>query len=66
MFLLYNYLIELPEKVYNYLIGLPEQIYNAYSWQVGFNIPATEIMENIIDLHHDIMTILILVSIFVS
>jgi hypothetical protein len=38
----------------------------AYSWQLGFQFPATGIMEAIIDLHHDIMLILFLVSIFVS
>jgi hypothetical protein len=37
-----------------------------YSWQLGFNTPASGIMEAIIDLHHDIMFIVILISIFVS
>jgi heme/copper-type cytochrome/quinol oxidase subunit 2 len=36
------------------------------SWQFGFLRPATDIMEGIIDLHHDIMFFLIVISLFVS
>jgi cytochrome c oxidase subunit 2 len=33
--------------------------------QLTFQVPATPIMEGIIDLHHDIMAFLVLISIFV-
>lgn len=36
------------------------------SWQLGFQDPASPIMEGIIDLHHDLCFFLILVSVFVS
>jgi len=36
------------------------------SWQVNFQDPATKIMEDIIDLHHDIMFYLILICVFVT
>jgi len=35
-------------------------------WQMGFQDPASPIMEGIIDLHHDLCFFLILVSVFVS
>ena len=35
-------------------------------WQISFQDPATKIMEDIIDLHHDIMFYLILICIFVT
>jgi len=35
-------------------------------WQIDFNHPSTDIMEGIIDLHHDIFFFLILISFFVS
>ena len=41
-----------------------EYLPNAY--QIGFNKPATKIMEGLIDLHHDILFFLILISVFVS
>lgn len=34
-------------------------------WQIGFQDPATPIMQGIIDLHHDIVFILIFVAVFV-
>jgi cytochrome c oxidase subunit I len=37
-----------------------------YSWQVGFNTPASHMMELIVDLHHDIMLVILFFSIFVS
>ena len=36
------------------------------AWQMNFQTPATEIMEKIVDLHHDIMFFLILIVSFVS
>jgi cytochrome c oxidase subunit 1 len=36
------------------------------AWQMNFQTPATEIMEKIVDLHHDIMFFIILVVTFVS
>lgn len=36
------------------------------SWQMNFQTPATEIMEKIVDLHHDIMFFLVLIVVFVS
>lgn len=38
----------------------------AESWQLGFQDPATPIMEGIINLHHDLMFFICAVSIFVS
>lgn len=35
-------------------------------WQLNFQTPATEIMEKIVDLHHDIMFFLLLIVLFVS
>lgn len=35
-------------------------------WQLNFQTPATEIMEKIVDLHHDIMFFLLLIVVFVS
>ncbi len=37
----------------------------AQEWQLGFQDPATPIMEGIVDLHHDIMFFLCLICIFV-
>jgi hypothetical protein len=44
------------------------KIYNdtPYTWQLGFTSPATHSMEAIIDLYHDLMIIMIFLSIFVS
>nr|ANH09500.1 cytochrome c oxidase subunit 2 [Coeloseira compressa] len=39
---------------------------NAEYWQIGFQDPATPIMEGIINLHHDLMFFICVVSIFVS
>lgn len=36
------------------------------AWQLNFQTPATEIMEKIVDLHHDIMFFLVLIVTFVS
>lgn len=38
----------------------------AESWQLGFQDPATPIMEGIINLHHDLMFFICVISIFVS
>nr|YP_011017662.1 cytochrome c oxidase subunit 2 [Centroceras gasparrinii]WQF69485.1 cytochrome c oxidase subunit 2 [Centroceras gasparrinii] len=38
----------------------------AESWQLGFQDPATPIMEGIINLHHDLMFFICVVSVFVS
>lgn len=35
-------------------------------WQMNFQTPATEIMEKIVDLHHDVMFFLVLIVTFVS
>jgi cytochrome c oxidase subunit 1 len=35
-------------------------------WQMGFQVPATEIMTKLVDLHHDLMFFLILIVTFVS
>jgi heme/copper-type cytochrome/quinol oxidase subunit 2 len=35
-------------------------------WQMNFQPPATPIMEGIVDLHHDIMFVVIFISVFVS
>ncbi len=36
------------------------------AWQLGFQDPATPVMEGIIDLHHDIWAFMTMISIFVS
>jgi cytochrome c oxidase subunit 2 len=36
------------------------------NWQIGFQDPATPIMEGVINLHHDLMFFIVLVSIFVT
>jgi heme/copper-type cytochrome/quinol oxidase subunit 2 len=38
---------------------------NLKNYQINFQEPATLIMDGIIDLHHDIMAFLVLISIFV-
>lgn len=38
---------------------------HAQSWQLGFQDPATPIMEGIVDLHHDIMFFLVIICVFV-
>ena len=37
-----------------------------HNWQMGFQTPATPMMEGIIDLHHDIMFLVIFIIVFVS
>nr|YP_009295522.1 cytochrome c oxidase subunit 2 [Mastocarpus papillatus]AOL58006.1 cytochrome c oxidase subunit 2 [Mastocarpus papillatus] len=39
---------------------------SAESWQLGFQDPATPIMEGIINLHHDLMFFICVISVFVS
>lgn len=39
---------------------------SAENWQLGFQDPATPIMEGIINLHHDLMFFICVISIFVS
>jgi len=34
-------------------------------WQLGFQDPATPVMEGIIDLHHDIVFFLVFIVVFV-
>jgi cytochrome c oxidase subunit I len=63
---LYNPVIDKPVRAGMSLTWDPYYHSETYSWQLGFQSPATGIMEAIIDLHHDIMLILIVVSIFVS
>ena len=55
IFLLFS--IFLPFKAFN---DAPEP------WQLGFQDPATPIMQGIIDLHHDITFFLVFVAVFVS
>jgi len=43
----------------NMFLGIPTPA------QIGFQFPASPIMEGIIDLHHDIMFFLVFISIFV-
>ena len=38
----------------------------AAPWQMNFQAPATEIMEKIVDLHHDLMFFLVVIVVFVS
>jgi hypothetical protein len=38
---------------------------SAQPWQLGFQDPATPIMEGIVDLHHDVMFFLVIICIFV-
>lgn len=46
--------------IYNYTLCL------AKNFQLGFQMPATSIMEGIINLHHHIMTFLVMILIFVG
>lgn len=39
---------------------------SAQNWQLGFQDPATPIMEGIINLHHDLMFFICVISVFVS
>lgn len=34
------------------------------SWQIGFQDPATPVMQGIIDLHHDIMFFMLVILVF--
>jgi hypothetical protein len=63
---IYSLSLFFKKHFYNKIMGL--KIYNdtPYTWQLGFTSPATHSMEAIIDLHHDIMIIILFVSIFVS
>lgn len=36
------------------------------AWQMNFQTPATEIMEKIVDLHHDLMFFIVVIVVFVS
>nr|AOX48918.1 cytochrome c oxidase subunit 2 [Gelidium crinale f. luxurians] len=56
-FLTLFFLLLLPTK------GLSD---SAENWQLGFQDPATPIMEGIINLHHDLMFFICVVSIFVT
>lgn len=46
-------------------VGTPEE-FLPMNWQIDFLPPATDIMEGIIDLHHDIFFFLIIISLFVT
>ena len=49
------------------IMFLPSIVFNdaPEAWQIGFQDPATPIMQGIIDLHHDIVFFLVVVSVFV-
>lgn len=56
-----------PWRTYATKIGAILPLLDAATpWQMNFQTPATEVMEKIVDLHHDIMFFLILVVTFVS
>lgn len=50
-----------------FLFIFPFYSYNdaAEPWQLGFQDPATPVMQGIIDLHHDIIFFMIVVAVFV-
>lgn len=50
--------------ILNYI--LTTKLDSAENWQLGFQDPATPIMEGIINLHHDLMFFICSISIFVS
>lgn len=56
MFLIYCISLLIPVRVWN---DAPEP------WQMGFQDPATPIMQGIIDLHHDITFFMIVIAVFV-
>ena len=52
----------------NYFLNYayPVQCEAAEPWQLGFQDPATPIMEGIVNLHHDIMFIIVVIGVFVG
>ena len=52
--------------ILNYLASINLHSDIAENWQLGFQDPATPIMEGIINLHHDLMFFLCVISIFVT
>ena len=62
------------KHIINYLIFLlfsffyPNLVFSdvATNWQIGFQDPATPVMEGIINLHHDLMFFICVISIFVT
>ena len=52
--------------ILNYMIQVNLYSDIAEDWQLGFQDPATPIMEGIINLHHDLMFFLCVISIFVT
>jgi cytochrome c oxidase subunit 1 len=48
------------------LFVVPALLDAPFPWQMNFQTPATEIMEKIIDLHHDLMFFLVVIVVFVS
>nr|YP_011017633.1 cytochrome c oxidase subunit 2 [Campylaephora kondoi]YP_011017640.1 cytochrome c oxidase subunit 2 [Campylaephora kondoi]WQF69456.1 cytochrome c oxidase subunit 2 [Campylaephora kondoi]WQF69463.1 cytochrome c oxidase subunit 2 [Campylaephora kondoi] len=54
--------------IYVFLLFLPKfSVCDvAETWQLGFQDPATPIMEGIINLHHDLMFFICIISVFVS
>jgi len=55
-----------PWRTYVSKLGLFMFFDAAAPWQMNFQTPATEIMEKLVDLHHDIMFFLVLIITFVS
>jgi len=48
----------------NFLNKSVVQCEAAEPWQLGFQDPATPIMEGIVNLHHDIMFIIVVIGVF--
>jgi len=62
----YTNQISIPANNKSFFV-LPLTVLDApYNWQINFQTPATDTMEQIIDLHHDIVFFLIVIIIFVS
>jgi cytochrome c oxidase subunit 2 len=61
-------MINLFRNLFTFIIFLPTFIFadTAENWQLGFQDPATPIMEGIINLHHDLMFFICVISIFVT
>jgi|TARA_B110000971_G_scaffold219312_1_gene260124 cytochrome c oxidase subunit 2 len=54
-------------KIINYLTNNATlHCESAQPWQLGFQDPATPIMEGIVNLHHDIMFIIVVIGVFVG
>ena len=55
-------------KIYSMNFLTPKLVFAdiAHEWQLGFQDPSTPIMEGIINLHHDLMFFICVISVFVS